>query len=242
MMGQERQGCGFTGGPLEDKKMNWGRGLKRIALVLSILGAITGGSVASRYNARQRNDDERGLAVWRQSKYSEYDARRLIDDWKKAKTFEEQDALWVEWTGERLPTESFLRWQEENRLQGIGLSPTAEGPPRNHFWENDPVVLGRGIVLIPTPEEVPRLKEQGWVTVTGEPLPLTPAGVWLIRTERSIRAYEAAVSAGKIEQVIITLFGTGLGFGVMWALYALTLWIAGGFREDKQKDGQGQIG
>ncbi len=90
------------------------------------------------------------------------------------------------------------------------------------------------------------LKSQGWCTVNGEPLPETPKGVWLIQHRRRIKDLEETVWQDTTFVPIGTAFGGFLGFGFVWAAYAVTRWgalplykwVSVGFREDKTKNGQ----
>ena len=102
----------------------------------------------------------------------------LMEKWKKAKTFDEQDFLWITWTGEGLPREPW--WQDEDRLR--------PDEPNGPKW------MRESIRLSPTADELPRLKKLGWETAKGEPLPLTPRGIWEIEHLREIKDLEQTVS------------------------------------------------
>lgn len=123
----------------------------------------------------------------------------FVRQWKEAKTLDEQDRLWRKWTGNSLPG--------ERRLQNIGAS--------------DP--SAPEMQLRPTAEELPRLKEQGWETAEGEPLPLTPIGVSRVlhdRQKRALDAWQARLRRRRSQLPIAPILGAILGFAVVWAVHA----------------------
>jgi len=210
--------------------MKWDRGFKRITLVLSIVGAVAGAVLFLYDSARVLKHNKSILEGRRGSEFTEMAGQVLIVLWKQAETFADQNTQWITWTGESLPTEPW--WQNESLLE-------PDDP-------NGPKWMRESIRLTPTAEELVRLKEQGWETAEGEPLPYTPMGVWYIKRDRVIKDFEETVRTDQIHLAIAVPFGAGLGFGAVWGFYAVTrrgawpllIWIRRGFGEDKQKDGQ----
>lgn len=218
----------------KDSKINWDRGLKRITLIVSIVGAVVGAGLLFYHSARTLKESERTLARVRGWQFDERAQLALADEWAEAKTFDEQNVLWRSWTGQSLPTEPW--WK--------GLKP--HDP---NMWEPPGAIeLGPGL------EKLPLLKKQGWETAKGEPLPYTPMGIWHIQHNKDIEAYKTWVKQDQVKVGGATVLGAVLGFGLVWAVYAVTrwavfgvtrwtvwpllIWITRGFKEDKQEDVQ----
>jgi hypothetical protein len=128
----------------------------------------------------------------------------LIDKWRNA-SLAEQELLWLEWTGRTLDSEY---WQNHTPLQ-----------------PGEPMDFGSVRGLRPTAEELPQLKERGWITPRLEPLPLTPKGVWQIQHSRMISRLVYRIQEGQVEVVISTVVTSLLGFGLVWGVYAATRWV-----------------
>jgi hypothetical protein len=208
--------------------MDWDRGLKRITLVLSTVGAVVGGGNGY-YDAQAvLTASKDRLALHRSPALIQYEASFLLREWKEATTFEEQDVLWARWTGVRL----------SGTPVPVGIRDDYEGPA--------PEVVG----VIDREEEDSRLKQLGWQTVKGQSLPLWPDEVWILQHAREIEDLERAIAENQIQLAVAPIFGAALGFVLVWAIYATTrcgawpllVWITQGFREDKQKDGQETTG
>ncbi len=121
----------------------------------------------------------------------------FVRQWNQAQTLDEQDRLWRKWTGNSLA--------DEPRLQNIAA--------------NDP--NASGIRLRPTAEELSRLKEQGWETAEGKPLPLTPAGVGRVlhdREKRALDAWQARLRRRRKLLPIAPILGAIFAFAGVWAV------------------------
>jgi hypothetical protein len=211
------------------KTTNWDEGFKRIACLLCILGAVVGAGWVFFDSLHELTYHTNLLAKERRAEFGDVSNWLLINEWKMATTLDEQDALWVKWTG-------------------FTFTETPHWRPFEHTIEpndpNKPAVVGY-LLPRPTTEELPQLKKQGWVTAKGEPLPLTPEGVWLLKHDREIKDLEQTVSEDQIGLLIIPIFAAGIGFALAFALYVairggvvpLLVWITRGFREDGSKDG-----
>lgn len=219
--------------------MNWNRGLKRITLVLSIIGAIIAAHLGWRDGVRVLNHNEGVLTREREREFSEYAGSLLIDEWKEAKTSDEQNHLWIRWTGSPLIPPGF-------RIEDVGESTrrTFEDIRSGTSQEQKPKAHNRlSGLLEDIIQERERLREQGWVIAKGDPLPKTPERVWNLKHRRRIKDLEDRVRQNQTDWPIGVTFAGILGFGVVWSVYGATKWAAWpvfrwatlGFREDKQK-------
>lgn len=224
---------------LEAKAMDWNRGLKRITLVLSILAALVADVATVRVQMRGLVYAEDALAEERRAEYVEdVDVHQLLGEWKRADTFGGQNSIWLRWTSAGLPW-----WYHQLKLDEPA-DPNArhlEGPivhpfPDTAWHQQHPIVVYAfpppaipsqpDIRLTPAHHEMPRLAEQGWCTVDGYSLPLTPHGVWYIRHCNEIRHLEKMVGDTWIVMVVSKAFALLFGFGIVWGIYGATRWGA----------------
>lgn len=232
--------------------MNWDRGLKRIILILSIIGAVLG---AAFFYWDVHKTIQRKKEYLYASTEDEYckalDEQPLIDEWRRKKTGIEQLWLWKIWTFDILPkssrtplsgpplTEDNLAKTSRKTLEIFylrGLGDLYVGPYTKAWEQLHPVVEV-------TAEEATQLKERGWQTSKGVLLPLTPEDVWNRMQCLIIRNFEHEVRLGEKDLPIAMSTGAFFGFCAVWVFYAaskwgawpLYKWISVGFREDKQK-------
>lgn len=206
--------------------MNWNIGFKRITLVLSIACAILVASLFFQDGVRVLRHNKAILVRERVNKFNErVDGWSLKDEWKHAETLDEQNFLWIRWTGRGLGRVKAARAELERR--GVSLESGAEERQKKA-------------------EECERLKKEGWQTAQGKSLEFTPEEVWLIRHLRKISELEDVIRSNTITLWVGPAVGVVFGFGGAWAVYALLIfvmtplfkWIVLGFHEDKQKNEQ----
>ena len=184
--------------------MNWNRGLFRITLILSIIGAFIGaGLFFYNENALVNNLTERLMEFRSLTWNKTLDDRSWIESWinppleyefLQGNTLKErQMSLWENWTG--------LEWgQEPWGLNDPIVSETEE--------EQKERVLRRN-------NELESLKIQGWQTPDGEVMPLTPEEVWKIGNQRMIEVHEILVLSFKDRIPLETTKGAFWGFCVV---------------------------
>jgi len=202
--------------------MNQKTRLKLVTFVLSMICAASG-AVLCHYSAEgSLRHNERAVLVERTVRFDEaVDGRLLIDQWKRTKTAEEQRRLWGEWTQLKLGEESwwFSTMSEDTR-------PVFEI-----------------LKLLKKPEELEKLKSEGWQTLDGEPLHLTPEQVWSFVHRRKIRKLKKLADSSRVRFWTASPVGTVFGFCSIWMVYAAANWIvwpglkriAPGFHKEKRK-------
>lgn len=177
--------------------MNWDRRLKRITLILSIVGALIGAGFYYYLLTVELRFYEKALERERRAKLVDNDGSYLIREWKKTDTRHEQINLWKRWTG-----------------SSLNLRPYEPNKPQQTFEQ-----------LNLTGEEQ-QLKAQGWIATTGEPLPLTPMGVRNIRHNRTVKGVEEKIQRQRKQLPKALVLGSLIGFSVLWAFYAVIMWVA----------------
>ncbi len=200
--------------------MNRKTGFKLITFVLSIVCAFSAAAFCHYSAERVLRRNERALQVEHAASFDEsVHGRLLIDEWKRAKTVEEQQCLWREWTQLNLDEEPW--W----------FSPTHEG--------DYPVV--ELLKFLKKPGELERLKSDGWQTIDGRSLHLTPEQVWYFMHYREISKLKNLVDSSWLRFRVASPVGTLFGFCGIWIVYAAANWIAWpalkriapGFRKEK---------
>lgn len=223
--------------------MNWNKGLFRITLIISIIGAIVGGVsgyqdiMSSQYWAVDN------LESLQRREFNDLDEQRLIDEWKEPyfdfipddKGAElslepDQKARWEEWTGMELGKNDDIVSHHLYRFDEIVDDP-------NKTEENKNIRRNK---------ELENLKKEGWQTVDGEVLPLTPKEVWNIQNQTEIKKAEKQVFENKILLPVSMIVGAFGGFVFVWICYYLIKvsillarpilsWVFAGFCDDAQK-------
>ncbi len=208
--------------------MNWNRGFRRITLVLSVASAVAFAVMCAYLSYGMANKglywSERSLANARDAACDADAIDFLISSWttQPSPAMNERET-WKEWTGSE-----------------FGQEP---------LWLNDRVVgeseERRKTRLEERTRRLELLKEKGWCTSGGVPLPWTPEEVWPVR-RRQITDLESRVRQwqGRAARAAVkgALTGALLGFVPFWVLHAVTYllvtWIARGFRDNRPREGR----
>jgi hypothetical protein len=188
--------------------MNWDRGLKRITLVLSIIVAFIVGGLLFIDAVHVLYDKKFYLNREYKDEFDNTSALDMLSQWQNTVTYTEQNQLWHRWTGLEIDEKPmWLKAIEELERRNVSLK------------EETKAKIEKKI------EQLEKLKEVGWQTVKGERLTLTPEDVWQIRHNNRINNLETAFWDSFIEIPIFTVIGAFLGFGAVWAFYAVTKWL-----------------
>jgi hypothetical protein len=208
--------------------MNRKDACKLMTFVGSMVCAVSAAAFCHYSAERALRRNERALRRELFVRFDEsVDGRSLIDEWKQAKTVEEQRRLWKEWTQLKLDEEPWWFSATSERMR-----------PEVEFGE-----------LMKRTEELERLKSDGWQTMDGGPLHLTPEQVWYFLHSRRIRKLRDLVDSSRLRFWVASPVGGLVGFYGVWIVYvaaSLIVWpalgrIAPGFRKEKHKDKSGGL-
>lgn len=208
--------------------MNWKKGFKRITFLLSIVCAVWAGISCYQYYAGVLRDNQEIAIASRnnfpdeialRNTYSRLDGLLLIYEWKQAKTLEEQQHLWKEWTGMDLST-----WWTDDPRADLAIQKELEKLKEQGWHTID------GHQLSETPEEIWWKKQK----------------LNVLSQAKRLSESESQISMDKWRVLFALPIGAFIGFCSVWAVFAavkwgawpMYKWISLGFREDKQKDEQ----
>lgn len=192
--------------------MNRDEGLKLVTFVLSIVCAVLAAAFFHHAAGKTLKRNEHALQAERTAQFDEsVDGRLLIDKWKLAKTAEEQHRLWMEWTQLKLNEEP---WWFSAKNEDIH--------PVFEFEK-----------LLEDPKELERLKSEGWLTMDGERLYLTPEQVWYLMHNMKIYRLKDLVDSSRLRFWLASPAGAILGFYCVWIVYLIASRIAPDFHKEK---------
>jgi hypothetical protein len=171
---------------------------KLVTFVLSIACAVSAAAFCHYSAERVLRRKERALRKERTVKYDEsVDGPLLIDQWKQTKSDDEQRRLWMEWTQLKLGEEPW--W----------FSTKSE--------DTHPLFLFVG--LLEKPRELEKLKSDGWQTMDGGSMHLTPEQVWYLRHNMKIYQIKDSVESSRLRFWVASMVGSLAGFCGIWIVY-----------------------
>ena len=179
--------------------MNRNDKYKLVTFVLSIVCAASAAAFCHYRAERVLRRNERALRKESTTKFDEsVDGPILSDQWKQIKTDDEQRRLWREWTQLKLGEEP---WWFSTKSENT-----------------HPLFLFVG--LLEKPRELEKLKSDGWQTMDGRSMHLTPEQVWYFRHNMKKYLMKDSVDSSRLRFWAASTVGSLTGFCGVWIVYA----------------------